>query len=467
MISPASCLPVIHRWTSALYKCNEQEAQSYEVLADAIDIVLVRGKLMGASTDFDKASAMLLAKVKECRTRARTQHKETVRAWLDFQKHYRNSTKVPTQRSTKPPPPPEMTQLPSPPTEPSSTTQPTKEVSRDCWIYERRYLHAALALHHAHLMYYQVLGQAVGDLHQLERWRSDFLRDVILLFTAKMRETLGSVASALGSVHAMVDPTGFMKAKAEFLARSSDQPETPSPDEPPAQADTSGQQQPQQEQHETLDASVLPSVPGVPPPQEPAVRVADAELRQVSSFSSSEFKMDQCPVFNTARELVGTVGAPESHFLMKEGHVRRHAGIFGKWSDGLLALTADRYLHMFRSHDDPTPVWSVYMPAVEVRLVDENGTKTVEIREKKNLLLVLGSKSFYFRTFTETELSSWLACLSLAAESDDVAYRREAAAIARNADAQELRDYSLWVRRQADREAASDDPTEIPAQQEP
>lgn len=67
--------------------------------------------------------------------------------------------------------------------------------------------------------------------------------------------------------------------------------------------------------------------------------------------------------------------------------------MFGKWSEGLLALTWDRVLHMFRSFDDSSPVWSVYIPSVEVRLVEEkSGLKTVEIRDKKNLFNVLGSR---------------------------------------------------------------------------
>lgn len=468
-------------WVGALHRCSQNEAGFLEGFTEMIEATTVSGAFVRTTRDYEKATTILLQRLHEARTRLKAHLREVQKSWIEFQKPFKDggdkgkrTDRGAQTHSSQQDISSSSSRNPSPSGSVSSGVGMLGggRESKDTWLFERRYFHAAVTGHQMQLAYYDVVRQTIIDLQHLENWRSLMMKNAILQYLLKMRETLAATAASIGSVHYLIDPEGYMKGKNEFLAHTSPTAGHSVPEEVvvrTASVDAvvgtdlgrrgSARGGPENQREPSTDQSQL---------HVPLRDTHSADSKGDSDDASQVNELILTPQLESllaeVRKLIGDDVPPEPRLVIKMGYVRRLAGMFGKWSEGILVLTWDRCLHMFRSHDDLLPIWSLSVPGLDIRVTEEKvGLKTVELREKRGILTMLGQRTFYFRPLSDVELASWLRCLTLATSADDHAYRAEGITNARSADAAAFNDYTTWARQSKDVVSSHD----VPAGQPP
>eukprot|EP01069_Polyplicarium_translucidae_P007095 Polyplicarium_translucidae@DN3057_c0_g1_i3.p1 len=365
-------------WAEALAVAAVKEASLRRGFGAWVAENLIPDQLAKHAAKFERNSGGIMGKLRLSRQRFSNQLRDVSQCWTEYERVYRAVEKWDYD---------------------NKVDRATNEF-KDCWIVERKYLITASAAVDLQKDFFSVMKEEYIALRQLEEWRSRVVRIALTDYLTKANEANDGCRTSLISAHAMIDPEGCsvpssppLSAPPETERRRDTKEESAAATEIRLGLDGSGPSSP-----EDLEES--------PTPSEPISTTMDA-----------------------ASELLFSDEAPQSCLVVKRGFVKRQKpGLQGKWQDGMMVLTWDRFLHMFRSHDDPTPVWSVCIHFQELRLIEERGAPvTFELRERRPAIIMGSHRKNLFRCYSDAEVQEWLEILELACTADDATFTRTAA----------------------------------------
>ncbi|CEM16914.1 unnamed protein product [Vitrella brassicaformis CCMP3155] len=399
----------------ALRELNRQQALQMEDFVKVASEDLIQGGLQRAAVEYARVSKQHTDRVAAAWSLLETTEKDCRQKWDEYERLFRavESTQV-------------MSLHPPHDDDHGSSSQGGREGgggARDCWLLERFYTNAATQSRVAQDAYLKAFQQFLADFEQLEQWRCQTVRHTVNQFLQKLKVTTTHVSSSIDASLTLMQALDPAKVSVAKMMHSEDPFASPAPPHNPAEADAG--QSAQQRSARRGSASRRPPLPPQQQQQMQQTRVEDETSVALSAFLSQ------------AEELTKLPNPPQTSLVKKAGIVKRPtSGLFQRQKDGVLVLTYDRFLHLFKSEADPLPATSVSLDLSTVSVVQDHNQPspppappsasassgsatptaipTIEVQETKRVgpfRMFSSNKRLVFTPLTAGEASSWLEIL--------------------------------------------------------